>query len=289
MTPSYPITGESCAWTNSFASKPLKPIPQLLDFRIRQFAVGLPGKARCIFMNLHAPSGSGKQASERRRLFNLLAGQDLGGLYALIGDWNDTPPQLPGGTVVMPTAMTFRRSSSDEYSTRIDGAVVADTLAHQISCKPAYSLHHEPDSQHRPIIISFDTRPATQDFLRWCKEKPGEERWDMDWQSSTYEQAFLNAISSDIDLAWSLWHAGAGGSDKHCEIKPDAPWGSWSIGARDPLLRKFWKDYGRAAANHDIDKAHSYLQQIAEEIDAAKADRLSAWKSGVSTRSAAAA
>ena len=79
--------------------------------------------------------------------------------------------------------------------------------------------------------------------------------------------------------------------DIHNQLKTDAPWGAWNVGASERVLNDLWKRYRQAAAKQtleDDERAKLIMDQIADKIDEASSDRLKVWKEKVATRAGAA-
>ena len=162
------------------------------EWRCRDYALQLPGKARVTVRNIHAPIG-GSSMADRKALFDVCEKEITGDLHILAGDFNQMVPGSATAVPIIPGAPTFRRSADTEWITAIDGARASPLLG-----RDAYASlpRYHGDAQHRPVRLVFNTAPVTHGFLCWVRKKPEAARWTDDLRSR-----FHTAALADIDAA----------------------------------------------------------------------------------------
>ena len=185
-----------------------------------------------------------------------------------------------GRAVVFPDMPTYRRNPAiSDWSTTIDGAVVATVLA---ATATAEGLEAIPHVQHRPVLVHLGLRPSFHEALRW---DVGTAIQMGAWEQDT-AKAFSAALSSDIDLAWRIWQDASGAS--HSQVVRQPSGGSWNAGARARELAGLWKTYRRQRFDARFDAADHTLACISEIIDDANVHRIREWRERILTRGGAA-
>ena len=150
-------------WRRGLNLAPLKDQPQEDNIRLRDFALALKSDVRIVLRNLHAPSGAGPAYGERRHMLANFGKENLGDLFCITGDFNQTIEHKEWAVAITPGVHTFRRAYESPYISSLDGALTSHLLAKEAT---ATCIDSHSWAQPKPVLITLATAPLTHDFYR---------------------------------------------------------------------------------------------------------------------------
>ena len=262
-----------------FNIAPIARSPDDLGFRIQRLALQL-GDHRVLVRHRHAHSSS---AAERCKFDSLLQADYSDRLTIDVGDFNEFHyfDASDDQAVVFPSCSTYRLNPArDDWSSTIDGAVVSTFLAASAS---AEGLDAVSGAQHRPVLVHLGLTPSFHDTTRWVVSEP----ITMGAWTQEQKNAFDEAVTNDIDQAWSILLDAAGAPE--ARFARHASVGGWAAGSRSGELHGLWKTFRRQLHDLRHDAANITLGIITSLIDDANSLRLQSWRETISTRGGAAA
>ena len=260
---------------------PIKSIACDDDYRMQYMALQL-AQARVLVRHRHAPAD---RPAHRLALNNALRDSPAGDLVIDIGDFNECPSDCAGAQVVFPDSNTFRRNTnSNDYITKIDGALISDRLAS--AGAKATTISTRATTQHKPVLINLDIPVCIHECYRVVTPPPE----NMGAWAAESIGSFNDAIQNGtIDDAWSIWLAAAGASVPH--VQRSQPWGGFNCGESAQRVSSLFKRrrqlLARANAADDA-RAEALLDEISHIINDASTQRLATWKQRVFSRGGAA-